>query len=549
MPRITIRDVGQYGMIIDTPYHESPPNSWNNLRNVRGKDKYLEPIFGEEARLNGTAPISNPWNVFYCPTVAGASWWVYGTSTQIGVANATDSKDITPTAMAPLAMNDENRYTGTWLNGVFFMNTYDEELMVWETIDPGTPTKMVPMSTVTTPAATEYQADWRFRAVRAFKEILIGIGFNDGTTDYPTTIKFSGPAAAGEVPVQWDEADLNNISGEQPLSVTPGFALDGIQIGNDFLICKEDATVLAQLTQGASALGFRYIDNTSGVLTQNCMIEFTKGQVAILNQNLDLMVCDGARVQTVLKRWVRDYLQARINTERFWQCYLTHNPVKGEIWVCYPIAGEETTSGELAAQEALVWNYRDMTFSFHDLGRITHISFGKVDDATSNDVIDDIDDIINQNSNLIDGGGLSGNWAMIGCSHVRDGFFRMDYGENIDDSPFTCTMERRGIALIGQALDGSPRVDHHKVKIIEAVWPIFEVAGTSITVNLSAGAQEYRDGPITWDGPYDFVPGTDQEIDFLVEGVYSAVKCEITSPEAWKFHAYGITIEPAGDQL
>lgn len=583
MARVEIRDVGKYGVILDTPAHELPPEAWTHLRNVRAADDCIEPMYGEVrvfTELEGAPndPVTHPINLFYCPTVQGIPLWVYGGTDKIGVYGASYGHvDITPTG-ATLTGPENFLWSGTWLNGVFFMNIRTAEAMVWDNLDPGTPVLMKKMSDV---AGSEFQDTWRFTALRAYKEILIGIGFTDDGADYPTTIKWSGPATAGTVPTSWNEANLNNIAGERPLSATPGRAIDGMQLGNNFIICKEDATIVATFAQGTSPLVFRYIDNNSGVLTVNCMVEYSPGKMLILNQNLDVMMTDGTQVVSILSKRVRKYLAGRINPEKGWQCYVVHSFEKREVWICYPILGstalstwilasgfwedaglwddealwedEETGvptgSSDVGCQEALIWNYEDNTFVFYDLGRLNHIGFGKITETGTTLPIDEVDTIINEAKAIIDGGGAISSSQLIGCSTGRNAFFALDRGITIDSIPLVSTMERDGLAIIGKDRNGEPRVNHQIVKIVESMWPTFEVHGVIIRPQLSVGAQEFRDGPVYWDGPYAFAPGEQQEMDFLVEGIYISIRIQIATAEYWRFHAYGLEISTAGDML
>jgi hypothetical protein len=545
MARIEARNVGSVGVVLDVPSHELPIEAWSDLRNARAKDGYIEPIFGETERLATDPAVAPPLNIFFCPTLLGLPYWVYAGQTKVGVANAAGHEDITPAATT-LAATDTTRWTAAWLNGIFVLNSKSEEMLVWDNIDPNTPTLMKRMSAI---ASTEFQSDWRFNAVRTFKEIIIGIGFTDGAAQFPTTIVWSAPATAGTVPTGWDPANLNNIANEKPLSATPGAAIDGLQVGDNFILCKEDATVLVTFQQGSSPLGFRYIDLTSGVLTINCMTEFKRGQAVIFNQNYDLMITDGTRVDSLLSDRLRKTMQTRVNSLRSHQSFVVHNPLKREVWVCYPRSGVESVAGEIGCEEALIWNYEDNTFQFHDLGRISHIAFGTLDDEGNLDVINDIDVPINTFAELINSGGLAGNFALLGCSTGRDSFYRMDFGAEIDGASFEAVMERRGVALTKQRVDGVPQLDHHRVKVVSGIWPTFEVQGVDISVNVSAGAQEYRDGPTQWDGPYTFMPLEDQQVDFLVEGIYVAARFEITVSEYWRFHSYAMDIQVAGDYL
>lgn len=541
MARVEIRDLGQYGVILDRPAHELPPNALTDARNVRARDGFLEPIFGETA-IYTDDPIVPPLNLFYCPTVIGDPYWVYGGTSKVAVVDEVGGHvDLTPAATT-LTASAQFKWSGTWLNGVFFMNSRTDELLVWDDIDPVTPVKMKKMSTI---ASTEFQSTWRFTALRAFKEILIGIGFADGTAEYPTTVKWSGPATAGTVPIAWDTANLNNIAGDRPLSATPGRCIDGMQLGNNFIICKEDATILATFAQGTSPLVFRYLDNNSGVIAVNCMAEFSPGKMLIFNQNYDVMVTEGTQVVSILSKRLRQRLIDSVNADRKYECFVVHNALKREVWICYPVVGK-TTGG---CHEALIWNYEDNTMYFHDLGRINHIGFGRTAVATVIPAIDDVDVEVNLYDVIIDGASVNAKNAMVGVSQERDAFFLLDKGPTIDGTDLLCTIERSALAVIGRDFAGNIKVDHQKVKIVESMWPTFEVKGVEPQPMLSVGAQEYRDGPTVWDGPYAYNPLGQQEMDFLVEGIYITIRITIESAEYWKLHAYGLEIAVAGDML
>lgn len=536
---IPIHDVGKYGVILDRPAHEIPPNAWTRARNVRGLNNFIERAGGEtEVYTTGTI-VDAPLNLFYCPAVDGQPFWVYAGYQRVAAVNNDGHYDISP---AYVFNADESKpWTGSWLNGVFVLNNVADEPHVWDNIDPlGGGNVLKAMSAIPN---TEFQSSWKFRSMRVFKDILIGMNFKDGAGDFPTTVKWSGPALSGTVPLEWDKDNPNNIANEKPLSATPGECVDGVQVGDRFIVFKEDATVTATLTQGASALGFKYISQTIGMMTTHCAVEFKPGYCVYLTQTADLVVTDGLTTTSILDNIVRTYLQTAINVEKLARCFLAINPYQKEVWVCYPKSSDDW------ATEALVWNFKDNTFTFKDLGNIAHINFGKSDDGEVIPFIDDVDVIIDLANYPIDGGGLGGRYTIQGCSHSRNKIYEMEVGTQINDADYTCTLERKGIALVGQARDGSPRVDHQKVKVCAGIWPVVETSGGPVTLQISVGAQERRDGPIVWDGPYDYDPDTDQALDVIIEGVYLAVRITSQSSEVWKLHGFSLDINIVGDKL
>lgn len=79
------------------------------------------------------------------------------------------------------------------------------------------------------------------------------------------------------------------------------------------------------------------------------------------------------------------------------------------------------------------------------------------------------------------------------------------------------------------------------------VWPqILGPEGGIILITL--GASDTPDGAITWEGPYDFVIGTDTFSDYIVEGKYLAIRFTSTGIASWTLQSYSIDYEIIGKQ-
>ncbi len=77
------------------------------------------------------------------------------------------------------------------------------------------------------------------------------------------------------------------------------------------------------------------------------------------------------------------------------------------------------------------------------------------------------------------------------------------------------------------------------------VWPqILGPDGGIISISL--GGAEVPDGAVAWEGPYDFVIGTDTFADFMVEGKYLAIRFESTGIAPWTLQSYSIDYEILG---
>lgn len=80
----------------------------------------------------------------------------------------------------------------------------------------------------------------------------------------------------------------------------------------------------------------------------------------------------------------------------------------------------------------------------------------------------------------------------------------------------------------------------------KAVWPQI-IGPTDGVVSISLGGSETTEGAIDWEGPYDFIIGTDTFVDFAVAGRYLSIKFESTGVAGWSLQSYDIEYEVIGE--
>lgn len=77
------------------------------------------------------------------------------------------------------------------------------------------------------------------------------------------------------------------------------------------------------------------------------------------------------------------------------------------------------------------------------------------------------------------------------------------------------------------------------------VWPQILGPDGGI-IGISLGASETPDGAIDYEGPYNFVIGTDTFLDFAVAGKYLAIRFESAGVSAWTLQSYIIDYKVIG---
>lgn len=113
-----------------------------------------------------------------------------------------------------------------------------------------------------------------------------------------------------------------------------------------------------------------------------------------------------------------------------------------------------------------------------------------------------------------------------------------------------------GLNFFGLGLDATKALSVHieRKAVIHAdglivmggmVWP--QILGPSGgIIQISLGASETPDGAIDYEGPYDFVIGTDTFLDFSITGKYLAIRFESTGVSGWTLQSYAIDYDVIG---
>lgn len=124
-------------------------------------------------------------------------------------------------------------------------------------------------------------------------------------------------------------------------------------------------------------------------------------------------------------------------------------------------------------------------------------------------------------------------------------FYAADEGEDFQGSAIPVVLSREGLTVFGRDQEGNPKADPTVIKNVQGIWPEIEgVAGA--TVQVYVGMQNELNAPIQWQGPRDFVIGTDYFLDFIVSGRYIAVRFESLGQPLWLLTGYDLDIEMVG---
>lgn len=518
--KVTISQTGQYGLNKDLSQHELPINVWTDALNIRFSGGYAGMNLGYTDMYAGVSPTVNPYHM--TPVmISGSAYWIYagaakayllGDATNTNCTRQTLGADVDYTAIT-------NEWTSCNLGGIPILNPGN-------VTDP--PQMFSPLGTTTKLSAlSNWPASTYCAVMRTYKNYLVALGITKSSTTYPYLVKWSHPAVAGAVPSSWDETDATKDAGEYDISDGLDVLVDGLALGDSFIIYKEKSTWKMTYIGGPYVFNFSKIHGLtgSGILARNCVAE-VDGRHLVLTDS-DVILHDGNAGASVVDNRTRRTLFADIDASNYTKCFVFKNPYYNEAYVCYPSAGNSVPN------KALVYNYRDNTVSCREMPNINHGNYGLVDFAA--------DGAWNDDSGAWDAD--TGSWSnpqsvptvSIGVMCGASGIYTLDQTTKADGSFIHATLERQGLSL------GVPDTN----KTITGIMPIiYGTPGDQITVKIGAGATPFE-AP-TYQSTMTYTIGTTVWCDGFANGKYLSIMFDSTAANTWRLDSYIIKYEELG---
>jgi hypothetical protein len=363
MPIIPIRNLGQTGVVTDNSAYNIPLTGFSAGFNVRFDEGRVSraPIFRTIKDSLGFTPRFTygivPATGFDTVILASDAWAIkeYASGTVSNVSGSiTGSSDPRP-------------YTGTSLADVTYINRVDR-VPVYRT---GTGTNFADLP--------NWDSTHRCRSLRSYGDQLIALNMTEGSTNFPTRVRFSDITTANSVPGSWDAADTTKSAGFNDLVQIPTEIIDGMSLGSNFIIYSSDQTWLMEFVGGTFIFNFRKLFNDAGVINQNCVVE-AEGKHYVFGA-FDIYIHDGTSKQSICDERTKNFIYSNLNNNNADVCFTQHNPVLNEIYFCY-MSGDSRVEFPNAnrCNRAAVYNYRANTWSFMD---IPNVSSGTVANVNS----------------------------------------------------------------------------------------------------------------------------------------------------------------------
>jgi hypothetical protein len=585
------------GVISDTPDHQLPPNAWSAGENVRfingvaekskGESLVYDPptiapywllpvpqvsayywvyaglakvytndsatdynITREKATSITAASIANPTVITAAahgitdqdtvvitgdttatPTINGThTATVLSTDTFTVPVNVTVAgTDGTVTGDTNYSATASHNWNGGSIQGIPVFNNGFDDPQMWNPVDSVQRLTSLTWDSGDTWAAKGYTV----KCMRAFDHVLFGLDFNNGSIRYPRRVMWSHPADPGDVPPTWDETDTTKDAGFIDLDETSGFCIDGVALGNTFIVYKEDGYYGFQSIATNSIFRNWLIDSNTGILSRRCAKEF-EGKHIVLCIGPDVKVHSGGRAISILNRRWRKWLTANLDADNYERAYIAPNYNTKEMWICIPTSGDDFPS------IALVWNWEEDTFGVRNLTGAAHIGFGVVD-PSEDDTWDADTDIWDSDISVWDARLYNpSRQSFLIADATNTKLYLADDTNTFNGTNMTSYLERTGLHSfqVGNQTIGGEDI----IKKVRKLRPRIASTGPII---VKVGFQMKTSDAITWK-TYSFDPVTQDEVDVRVSGKYIGIHFGSTTDIHWELHGYDLDLKLGG---
>lgn len=497
-----VTNLGGAGIVPEAQRYGSASHVWLDGNNIRFKNGFVTQINGEE-NVYGTPSVA-PW--FLLQMITGTQvWWVYAGATKI-YSIFTPTELHTDRSTLTYGATDTLRWNGGLLGGIPVLNNG---------VDQPQSTNSTAMGNFN--SLTNWDSNIRCKAMRPFRNYLLALNTTESSVDYPFTVRWSAAATPGAVPPSWNEADDNYDAGTFELKDTNGYVVDSLPMRTINVVYKEDSCYSMQWVGGQSVFAFQRMFDSVGMLSQQCAAE-VDGRHVVLTSD-DVVLHDGVTVNSIIDKKWRKFLFQRLNGDEKHKSFIVRNLRQSEIWICF-VEIDNTW-----CNKALVWNFRDNTWSIHDLPGIAHAAPG-----------------------LVPGPNLAGTWDA--DTNTWDSDLSV-----FDDSGYGITRQRMLMADPTNTKTPQGDVDHIiKTGFVRREGLFFSpavrhleelrfVTNSTAKFKVRVGSEMELNQGVIWKAAQTFTAATDRKLDVRVTGRAFAIELEFddntkiseVSEVVWKF--------------
>jgi hypothetical protein len=387
-------------------------------------------------------------------------------------------------------------------------------------------------------------ANWptnlRTTCIRQYLSFLVMVGYTDGSTEYPYTVRWSDEFDPTSVPSSYDITSTTNLAGESIMGGRFGRLVDCLPLAGTNIVYAEKGAYAMSYIGAPLVFAFRELFDDGGIITRGAVCVFDNRHFVVGRD--DIYIHDGSSKQSVCDRRTKETFFSAIADTR--SVFVVHDPSANEIWVGY--ADKNSTNAE-TANRAMVWNYSNDAWTFRDLPNVRSMCVGPAiggGGAGTGATWDELNVVWDSWSLL---------WSDLGAdTQARNSrLFSAGYGASklyahnetygAAGAAYTSFVETTKIDL-----DTVLQRPTQRLLQIKRILPQMKGSGT---VTFRVGSSNSPQGPVAWKTEKAYDVENDYKVDTRVTGRYLALRIESSAISGyWQLGGFDLDVEEVAER-
>ena len=356
------------------------------------------------------------------------------------------------------------------------------------------------------------------RCIKPFKSFLIMMGYTDGGTEYPYTVRWSDEFDPVSVPTDYDITSTTNLAGTNVLTGNYGVLVDQLPLGDSNILYAERGVFGMDLIGGTLVFQFRDLFTDDGIINRGACAKMPN-QHLVVGIN-DIYAHDGNQKKSLADKRVRKQFYSELDDKRSVFCQTVDE--RSEVWICYSNA---SASDSRSANRALIYNWERDAFTFVDLPNCRALTYSdKLGQAVTWANITMTWGEITETWQDINSSAEANNIKLFGIDFVNAKLLNMNSSKGFASQPFKAFLESPKLdfdTVIGKATNS--------IKQIGQILPQMQGTGT---VEFSIGTSMAPQDSIQWQPAHQYNVESDHKIDTRASGRYFALRLESTTKDS-----------------
>ena len=188
-------------------------------------------------------------------------------------------------------------------------------------------------------------------------------------------VRTSDVAVPGSVPNNWNPFALGVSTADEFTLSETSVIQDMKKLSTNMYIYSTDSIHVMRLSANTNApFTFGSVTSEYGCLTTGGVTEYDGKHLVIGRNDIYVFAGNPGDIQSMSAQRIKNYFYNNLNPIYEKRLFTLLNHRENEIWVCYPTLA--SLAGE--CDEALIWNYRDNTWTIRDLVSVTSGDVGPI---------------------------------------------------------------------------------------------------------------------------------------------------------------------------